>query len=62
LFNFLKNQQEEEIDENFVASRGWFEKFKKRSNIHSIRITGETTSADAHAATECPEQLRTILE
>jgi hypothetical protein len=28
LFNFLKNQ-EEETDENFVASRGWFEKFKK---------------------------------
>jgi hypothetical protein len=27
LFNFLKNQQEEEIDENFVASCGWFEKF-----------------------------------
>jgi hypothetical protein len=28
VFNFLKNQ-EEETDENFVASRGWFEKFKK---------------------------------
>jgi hypothetical protein len=26
LFYFLKNQQEEEIDENFVASREWFEK------------------------------------
>jgi hypothetical protein len=29
LFNFLKNQQEVEIDENFVASHGWFQKFKK---------------------------------
>jgi hypothetical protein len=28
LFNFIKNQQEEEIDENFVASRGCFEQFK----------------------------------
>jgi hypothetical protein len=29
LFNFLKNQQKEEIDKNLVASHGWFEKFKK---------------------------------
>jgi hypothetical protein len=28
LFNFITNQQEEEIDENFVASRGCFEQFK----------------------------------
>jgi hypothetical protein len=60
LFNFLKNQ-EEETDENFVASRGWFEKFKKWSNIHSIHITGETASADTQAATEFPEQI-TITE
>jgi hypothetical protein len=26
LIYFLKKQQEEEIDENFVASREWFEK------------------------------------
>jgi hypothetical protein len=35
LFNFLKNQQEEEIDENFVASRGCFEKLKKKTTYHS---------------------------
>jgi hypothetical protein len=29
LFKFLKNQQEEEINENVMASRGWLEKLKK---------------------------------
>jgi hypothetical protein len=30
LFTFLKNQHGEEIDKNFVASSGWFEKLKKQ--------------------------------
>jgi hypothetical protein len=62
LFKFLKNQQEEEINENVMASRGWLETFKKRSNTHSIRITGKIASADVQAVTEFPEQIRTIIE
>jgi hypothetical protein len=33
LFNVLKDQQDEEMDENFVASCGWFEKFKNDLTI-----------------------------
>jgi hypothetical protein len=46
-----------------VASRGWFEKIKKkRSNIHRIHITGEAASVDVRTATEFPEQIRTIIK
>jgi len=38
------------------------ETFKKRSNTHSIRITGKIASADVQAVTEFPEQIRTIIE
>ena len=35
---------------DFKASRGWFEKFKKRSGIHSIVRHGEAASSDKAAA------------
>jgi hypothetical protein len=36
----------------FKASRGWFEKFKKRSGIHSVVRHGEAASANQKAAEE----------
>lgn len=36
----------------FKASRGWFEKFKKRSGIHSVVRHGEAASANQEAAEE----------
>ncbi|XP_069172253.1 tigger transposable element-derived protein 1-like [Procambarus clarkii] len=39
--------EEEEI---FKASRGWFEKFRKRSGIHSVVRHGEAASSDKAAA------------
>ena len=35
---------------DFKASRGWFEKFKKRSGIHSVVRHGEAASSDKAAA------------
>ena len=36
--------------EEFKASRGWFEKFKKRTGIHSVVRHGEASSSDTKAA------------
>ncbi|XP_039608438.1 uncharacterized protein LOC120528359 [Polypterus senegalus] len=38
--------------EEFKASRGWFEKFRKRSGIHSVVRHGEATSSNSAAAKE----------
>ena len=38
--------------EEFKASRGWFDKFKKRTGIHSVVRHGEASSSDTKAAEE----------
>ena len=35
---------------DFKASRGWFEKFRKRSGIHSVVHHGEAASSDKDGA------------
>ena len=42
----------EAIKEDFVASSGWFERFKFRANLHNIFLKGEAASADLVAAKE----------
>ena len=46
----------------FVASHGWFNRFKKRANLHNISIQGESASADVQAADDFPQLLREIIE
>ncbi|XP_068187801.1 jerky protein homolog-like isoform X2 [Antennarius striatus] len=42
LFTDLKAKTgEEAADEMFVASRGWFARFKQRSEMHNIKLSGE---------------------
>ncbi|KAK3875186.1 hypothetical protein Pcinc_019926 [Petrolisthes cinctipes] len=48
--------------ESFNASRGWFNRFKKRANLHNIKVTGEAASADLVAANAYPAQLQDIIE
>lgn len=58
LYGNLKQQEGESSSApSFVASNGWFEKLKRRLNLHNIRITGEAASADTAAASEFPTQL-----
>jgi hypothetical protein len=39
-----------EAEEEFKGSRGWFEKLKRRSGIHSVIRHGEGASADKEKA------------
>lgn len=62
LYEVLK-QQEGEVSSAplFVASKDWFDRFKKGLNLHNIRITGEAASADTEAATGFPSQLQNFI-
>ncbi|XP_069611020.1 tigger transposable element-derived protein 1-like [Ranitomeya imitator] len=63
LFEALKRQKGEGSEsEEFVASRGWFMRFKDRANFHNIKVQGEAASADEKAATEFPKALAEIIE
>ncbi|XP_042243115.1 tigger transposable element-derived protein 1-like [Homarus americanus] len=45
----------------FNTSKGWFENFKKRYNLHNLRITGKSTLADGVAAREYPATFAEII-
>lgn len=62
LFDHLKAQEDKDSTETFVACRGWFEKLKKWTEIHSIRIMGEAASANIKATEEFPEVLKAVVE
>ncbi|KAM9323640.1 tigger transposable element-derived protein 1-like isoform 1-T3 [Pholidichthys leucotaenia] len=51
----------QEIHQEFKASRGWFEKFKKRSGIHSVVRHGEACSADRKAADEFVQKFQQLV-
>ncbi|XP_034989663.1 tigger transposable element-derived protein 1-like [Zootoca vivipara] len=49
--------------EVFKASRGWFERFKTRSGVHSVVRHGEAASSDAPAAEKfAPEFLQVVAD
>lgn len=61
IFNYIQAEASD-ISETFVASRGWFNRFRHRNNLHNIKITGEAASGDTKAAAEFPATLKTIIE
>lgn len=64
IFETLRKADEEGIfqNESFGASKGWFEKFKTRHNLHNIKMKGEAASSDTSAAREYPNVLKKIIE
>ncbi|XP_053547000.1 tigger transposable element-derived protein 1-like [Bombina bombina] len=63
LFNHLKAKKGEAAkDAEFVASRGWFDRFKKRSNLHNIKVQGEAAAANTEAAESYPSEFAKIIE
>ncbi len=63
IFNSLKEAQgDTATDETFLASRGWFDRYKVRSGWHSVKVQGEAASADTEAAKLFPTELAEIIE
>ncbi|UYV80892.1 hypothetical protein LAZ67_19002111 [Cordylochernes scorpioides] len=46
---------------NFLASHGWFERFKIRHSLHSLKLKGELASGDVDAAQEYPANFAEII-
>ena len=67
LFDMAKNKlpkplTEKQFNEKFEASNGWWHRFSKRMNLSSVKLLGESGSADHEAAKKYPETLRKIIE
>ena len=66
LFKFAKTKfddlTEAEINQPFVASPGWWDRYSKRMNLASENLLGEAASADIKAAEEYPEKLKKIID
>jgi hypothetical protein len=41
-------------DETFVTTKGWFDRFQKRTGCHNTGVHGKATSADTEAAKDLP--------
>ncbi|XP_062887428.1 general transcription factor II-I-like isoform X3 [Mobula hypostoma] len=66
LFNKLKQKALDDGDESvakveFKGSHGWFDRFLRRGQLHSLKVTGESASADTEAAEKFPEELKEII-
>jgi hypothetical protein len=48
-------------ESHFKASDGWLEKFKKRHNLHQVRMQGEANSVPLEILPEEQERLREII-
>ena len=65
IFNHLRKEEpgSSNLGElQFNASKGWFERFKQRQNLHNIKLTGEAASADTVAASLYPKILKDVIE
>jgi hypothetical protein len=45
-----------------MASKGWFQHFKKRCNLHIIKIKGEAASAESEEAMRFVPCLSNLIE
>uniref|UniRef100_K7G7M9 HTH CENPB-type domain-containing protein n=1 Tax=Pelodiscus sinensis TaxID=13735 RepID=K7G7M9_PELSI len=63
LYDAVKLELNEIDAKPFNASHGWLKHFKKRSNLHNIKITGEAAAAaDTEAAESFPAIFETIIK
>ncbi|XP_055374156.1 tigger transposable element-derived protein 1-like [Condylostylus longicornis] len=52
----------EEPNLSFLASKGWFENFKKRFSLRNVKLQGEQASADVEAAQKFILEIPRIIE
>ena len=60
-YTFLKEKENGPVSE-FVASTGWFYKFKTRYGFYNFKRLGEAKSTNEDAAAFYPDRLRAIIE
>ena len=48
-------------DDDFKASKGWLNRWKKRHGIHMLTISGEKLLADFEAATKFKEKIENLI-
>ena len=46
----------------FQASKGWFDRFKKRYSLHNVKLSGEHASIDHKVAKMFPAQLMQLSQ
>lgn len=61
IYNYLKKSGESAVEPEFVASKGWFERFKKRFVLRSIRIQGENATVDNELVKNYPEEMQKFI-
>ena len=49
-------------EETFAASHGWFQRFKRRANLHHVSFPGKAASADKVAAKKFPINRKEIID
>ena len=49
-------------EETLTASHGWFQRFKKRANLHHVSVPGEAVSAEKVAAKKFPIYRKKIID
>jgi len=56
------NKQKEGRNKTFTTSKGWFARFKQRSQIHCTKISGEAASANIEATHMFTAEFKKIIE
>jgi len=59
---FVQSITEKQALEDFKASHGWWQKSCDREHLGSVKMLGESTSADHDAPNKYPATLRKIIE
>ena len=57
----LCDKSENEVNETFVASTGWFDRFRNRIGLKNVVINGEASSADEDAAKSYPIEFQKMI-
>ena len=45
-------------EETFMVSKGWFIRFKSRGNCRSVKLSGESASADVEVVVASPNEFK----
>lgn len=63
IFTYLQEHEGDGLAvETFQASRGWYEKFKRRINLHNLPVCGDSEIADKQAARKFSTTFKTIID